>query len=264
MRNLGQTGDVDHMRTEFIGIASHQLRTPLATISWYVEMLMSEDAGTLNEDQKAFLKEIRSSVTRMVQLVNNLLNASRLEAGHLSVEPKSTEIEPFVREIIHELEPLAMQNHSTLRFKGSKTKLPPVSVDTTLLSQVIHNFLTNAVRYSLPGENMIDIALLRKGGSYVISVSDEGIGIPKQSQTRIFEEFFRAENAREHAADGSGLGLYLAKMIMEASGGKIWFVSPTRYRKGKSGIREGYGSSFFASFPAKGMRGRKGERRLAE
>jgi signal transduction histidine kinase len=93
-------------------------------------------------------------------------------------------------------------------------------------------------------------------------VSDEGIGIPKQAQSRIFEHFFRAENAREHAADGSGLGLYLAKMIMETAGGKIWFKSPIKFRKGPSGMKEGFGSTFYASIPVGGMRGREGERRL--
>jgi len=255
--------DVDRLKTEFIGIASHQLRTPLATIGWYVEMLASGDAGTLTEDQKVFLTEIRSSVNRMTRLVNNLLNASRLESGRLKIEPKLTDPYPFIRDIIHEVEPLAQRNHSTIRFVEPKAKLPPVSIDEVLLRQVVHNFLINAIRYSLPGENTIEVTLARKGGSYVIGVSDEGIGVPKQAQKRIFEEFYRAENARAHAADGSGLGLYLAKMIMEASGGKIWFVSPTRYRKGKSGIREGYGSAFFASFPVRGMRRRRGERNLA-
>ncbi len=226
--------DVDKLKNEFVGIASHQLRTPLATMSWYVEMLRSEDAGKLTDQQKEFLGEVYTGIQRMVRLVNNLLNVSRIESGHLKIEPKLTPMEPFIKDIIHELDPLARKNHSTVTFKEPKTPLPPVAIDATLLRQVVHNFLTNAIRYSLPGENAIEVALVRERGSYVVSVSDEGIGIPKAAQSRIFEHFYRAENAREHAADGSGLGLYLAKMIMETAGGKIWFKSPIRYRKGKA------------------------------
>jgi signal transduction histidine kinase len=255
--------DVDRLKNEFVGIASHQLRTPLATINWYVEMLKSEDAGKLNSEQKEFVDEVDAGIKRMVRLVNNLLNVSRIESGHLKIEPKLTEMEPFIEDIIKEIGPLAIENHSTIVFKKPKTPLPPVAIDATLLRQVVHNFLTNAIRYSLPGENTIDVVLSKEKGSYVVSVSDEGIGIPKQAQARIFEHFFRAENAREHAADGSGLGLFLAKMIMETAGGRIWFKSPTKYRKGKAGIREGYGTAFYASVPVGGMKKHHGERELA-
>jgi signal transduction histidine kinase len=260
----GKKSEMDKLKTEFVGIASHQLRTPLATINWYVEMLRSEDAGKLNDQQKQFLTEVYTGIQRMVRLVNNLLNVSRIESGHLKIEPKLTQMEPFIKEIIHELEPLAMKNHSTVKFKEGKSFLPPVAIDATLIRQVIHNFLTNAIRYSMPGDNVIDVALTRRKDSYVVSVSDEGIGIPKAAQSRIFEHFYRADNAREHAADGSGLGLYLAKMIMETAGGKIWFKSPIKSRKGPSGMSEGFGTTFYASIPVGGMMGHEGERRLAE
>jgi len=255
--------DVDRLKNEFVGIASHQLRTPLATINWYVEMLKSGDAGKLNEEQKTFLNEVDAGIKRMVRLVNNLLNVSRIESGHLKIEPKLTDMESFVRDIIHEIHPLAIENHSTIVFKAPKAALPPAAIDATLMRQVVHNFLTNAIRYSLPGENRIEVALYKDKGSYVVSVSDEGIGIPKAAQARIFEHFYRAENAREHAADGSGLGLFLAKMIMETAGGRIWFKSPIRYRKGQAGNREGYGCTFFAAVPVGGMKRHRGERELA-
>ncbi len=252
LHDITHIKEIDRMKTEFVSVASHQLRTPLTSINWYVEMLQSGDAGKLNNEQQGFLNEIYTSSVRMVKLVNDLLNVSRIETGRLKVEPKPLYLDEFIESIIHELEVMAKDYACTMTFKKSEKRLPKIAIDETLMRQVIHNLINNAIRYSLAGACSVHVALEQKNHDYVVSVADQGIGIPKEAQGRIFEKFFRADNAREQEAEGSGIGLYIAKMIVEASGGKLWFESTM-----------GKGTTFYLSIPREGMRAHAGERGLA-
>lgn len=258
--------ELERMKTDFVSIASHQLRTPLTAINWYVEMLLSGDAGQLTQDQRSYLQEIEISTKRMVTLVNDLLNVSRIETGRLKIEPVSIDIVAFAKDVIHELMPWAQAKSCSIKLNVSQESLPYIPIDASLMRQVIDNLLTNAIRYSSPLKEC-DIALtltLQNEGiapeandpfvpssSLIIAVSDKGIGIPQESQPRIFEKFFRADNAATTEVRGSGLGLYLAKMIVEASGGKIWFES-----------QEGEGATFYVAIPMQGMVKKAGERGL--
>lgn len=205
----------------------------------------------------------------MIALVNDLLNVSRLETGRLKIEPKPTQIEDFIQSIIDEAVPMANSHKCKIIFQKPKKKLPKIPVDPTLMRQVIHNLITNAIRYSPKKEGRVIITLKqvtidnlqltkkeKVKGQVLISVADSGVGIPEEAQSRIFEKFFRADNAIKAEAEGSGLGLYVAKMIMEASGGKIWFESPPKGNK--------TGAIFYASLPIKGMGKKEGEKSLAE
>lgn len=255
--------EIDRMKTEFVSVASHQLRTPLTSINWYVEMLQSGDAGELNKNQKVFLDEIYKGSVRMVKLVNELLNVSRLETGRLRVSPKPTYLDELIEDIIHELEAMANKYGCELIFKKPKKRLPKIALDEMLMRQVIHNFITNAIRYSSVGKDKVTVSLLEQVDEYLVSVADQGIGIPKEAQGKIFQKFFRADNARKKEGEGSGIGMYISKMIMDASMGRIWFESPNRKIKNTKGKSEGGGTTFYAAIPKKGMLAHEGERGLA-
>ncbi|MFC1595121.1 ATP-binding protein, partial [Patescibacteria group bacterium] len=247
---------IDKMKTEFVSVASHQLRTPLTAIKLFVEMLIKGEVGKLAGKQKSYMQDIQQSTERMIKLVNDLLNVSRLETGKLKVDPKSVQLEDFVQGIMDDVLPLVNKKKCKIALNKPQQLLPSVPIDTTLLGQVIHNLLTNAIRYSVNKKCGIVVALgYGKGRSksdIIISVQDNGIGIPKKVQPRIFDKFFRADNATKFDPEGSGLGMYVAKMIMEVSGGKIWFES-----------REGKGTTFYVAIPAMGMKQRAGIRTLA-
>ena len=246
--------EIDRMKTEFVSLASHQLRTPLTSINWYLEILMEGDDGTLNKAQMAHLKEVYQSSKGMLKLIEDLLNISRVESGRLKVEPKRTNLVRFIQGVIEEVRPLGKEKRCAIFFKKPAGKPPSVLIDPTLLRQVIHNFLTNAIRYSKKTDCRISVSLFEGGGNYIVSVKDNGIGIPKNEQQRIFERFYRAANAIESMSEGSsGLGLYIAKLLIDMIGGKIWFES--------KGV--GKGSTFYVSIPKKGMKKKEGEKGLA-
>lgn len=235
-----------------MSLASHQLRTPLTSINWYIEMLQAGDAGDLNDKQKEFISEVYKGSKRMVQLVNDLLNVSRLETGRLKIEPVPTDLIAFIQGIRKEVEPQVVDAGCHVSLEFPEKKLDGVSVDKVLLRQVIINLLINAVRYSAVGKNgRVGVSLAVGPQTYTISVKDNGIGIPKEAQTRIFGKFYRADNARTVVADGNGLGLYLAKQIMDSSGGGIGFDSDP-----------GKGTTFYVIIPLTGMMSKQGEKGL--
>lgn len=241
---------IDKAKTEFVSLASHQLRTPLTSINWYIELLQGGDAGKLNKKQNEFLSEVYNGSQRMVQLVNDLLNVSRLETGRLKIEPVPTDMTAFITEVRKEVEPAIKDTGCMVLFEFPEKKIV-ANVDKTLLRQVIVNLLTNAIFYSSvekKGQVIVSLAANLKG--YKISIKDNGIGIPKESQGRIFEKFYRSDNARSVVPNGNGLGLYLAKQIMESSGGAIGFDT------------SGRGTIFYVTIPLTGMRTKEGEKGL--
>lgn len=252
-RDVAREREIDKMKTEFVSVASHQLRTPLTAIKLFIEMLGNEEVGKLNPEQKDYIENVQQSTKRMINLVNDLLNVSRIEMGRLKIEPKPTQLKEFIQSIINESKLIFKEHKCKVIFKKLTTEIPKIPLDQTLIRQVIHNLITNAIKYSNSDRCGILVKLDQKGDSYIISVQDNGIGIPKEAQSRIFQKFFRADNAQKEEVDGSGLGLYVAKMILEKSGGKIWFKS-----------EEDKGTTFFVSLPKKGMQVKKGEMGLID
>ncbi len=253
LHDITKMKEIAQMKTEFVSVASHQLRTPLTAIKLFTEMLYNGEVGKLSKAQKEYLDNVYQSVERMVRLVNDLLNISRLESGRLSVVPEPTDLPQFIQAIIDEVKPMADLKKCQIIFQKPKKKLPKIPLDPNLMRQVVHNLVVNAIKYS--GEKNPKIVVSLKDydkNNILISVKDNGMGIPKEMQKRIFQKFFRADNAVKAVTEGTGLGLYVSKMITESSGGKIWFES-----------QENKGSEFFVILPKKGMKRKKGDKTLA-
>jgi PAS domain S-box-containing protein len=259
-RDITKETEIDKAKTEFVSLASHQLKTPLSAINWYSELLLSQESGTLNQQQQDYLAEITSGSKRMVDLVNALLNVSRLELGTFSIEPAMVEILPIVRSVLDELKSEIDAKDLTLHEKHDT--LPAISADPNLTRIVVQNILTNAVKYT-PQGGSVTVRLLKaqKGStvatktieadSILYSVTDTGYGIPKKQQSKIFTKLFRADNVQEKDTDGTGLGLYIIKSILDSFGGAIWFESA-----------ENKGTTFYITIPLTGMVAKEGSRTL--
>lgn len=238
-RDITQEKEIDKIKSEFVFLASHQLRTPLSTINWYVEMLLSGDAGPINEDQKKYLQEVYDGNHRMVEMVNDLLNVSRLDLGTLAVQLVPINITELISEVEKE-GASAIEDKKLKIEKNIPTDLPEISSDIKMIRMLLQNLITNAIKYTPPGGTVTVSVETPNKKEYQLTVADTGYGIPAAAQDKIFTKLFRAENVMEKEITGTGLGLYMVKSIVEQLGGKIWFES-----------KENVGTKFFVSFPFK-------------
>lgn len=236
--DITKTKAVERTKSEFISLASHQLRTPLSAAKWFGKMLMDGEAGELTKTQKEYLRKVNESNEREIQLVNSLLSVSRIESGKIKIEPKETDVRNLIGSVISDIEVNLQKSSRKIKFVAEK-ELPLMLIDPDLIRHVLVNLLTNSVRYTKEN-GKIDVEAKVTNGEFVVKIADDGIGVPQEEQKRLFEKFFRATNALKKETDGSGLGLYLAKTIIESSGGKIWFKS-----------KENHGTTFWFSLPLK-------------
>ena len=227
---------LDDAKDEFIGMASHQLRTPLTSIKGYISMILEGDLGKINTAQRQALKEAFDSSQRMVFLISDFLNVSRIRTGKFALELTETNLTQIVSEEIGQLRDMAGLRGQEIVFTPP-ANFPLVTLDEMKIRQVMMNMIDNAIFYT-PKEGRIEIILEHNKKEVVFKVSDNGIGVPLADQHRLFTKFFRASNARNARPDGTGLGLFMAQKIISAQGGKVIFKSV-----------QGEGSTFGFRFP---------------
>jgi signal transduction histidine kinase len=235
--NNGKLKNIDALKSEFVSIVAHQLRTPLAGIKWTLDMLINGDLGTLTVEQKTFLLKIHEGNERMIRFVNDLLSINRIETGRLEYNFTPINLQHVAESVLLDIYPLANKKQVSINFRGKGLKIPLVAADPEKIRVVFQNILENAVKYTGSGGH-VTLELRNRGGEVLTTVNDDGIGMPKEEQKAIFTRFYRAPSAVKMQTEGSGLGLYLVKAIVEAHGGKVWFESD----KGK-------GSTFYFSIP---------------
>lgn len=247
-RDISEERAVDKAKSEFVSLTSHQLRTPLTTIKWYVQMLLSGDAGEINSEQRDYLNEVLLGADEMLSLLTAFLNVSRIELGTFAVVPEEVSVEEVSESVIKELTPDLLKKKINLK-KNYSTKLPTLKADRKLLRIIFQNLITNAIKYT-PESGDIELKLNIVQKKFVIIVKDTGYGIPEGEQSQIFKKMFRASNAFVNNTEGSGLGLYLIKSILDSVNGKIRFTS-----------KEGWGTEFTVTLPLSGMKSKKGTKK---
>jgi len=250
-RDITHEYEIDKAKTEFVSLASHQLKTPLSSINWYTEMLLSGDTGKMTPMQKKYIQEVHSGNKRMIDLVNSLLNVSRLEMSTFLVKPQKTNVLKIANDVIKEMLPYSTKKEIAIKRNYDK-ELPEISVDPKLLRIIFQNLLSNSLKYTKK-KGDVELKIFKDEKNLKIEVSDNGMGIPENQKRNIFSKFFRADNVRQTETEGTGLGLYLVKSIIEHSDGKISF---------KSSLNKG--TTFFISLPLSGMKAKKGTREISE
>ncbi len=244
-RDITKEREIDQAKTEFVSLASHQLRTPTTAINWFARMLLNERVGKLNADQRRYVSSLHEVSQQMGELISVLLDVSRMELGTFSVKPEKASLENIAESCIQNLAPELETKKITIR-TNYEPKLPKVLVDPKWVYIIFQNLLTNAINYSSPSSAVqLSIKLEQDGGdkSYLITVEDSGIGIPLLEQDKIFTKLFRAGNAKKAVPSGTGLGLYIVKSILEHTGGAVWFKSVV-----------GRGTAFYVRLPLTGMK----------
>ncbi|MCX6718230.1 MAG: ATP-binding protein [Candidatus Staskawiczbacteria bacterium] len=247
---------VDKAKTEFISLASHQLKTPPTAIKLLAERILGGKLGKINKKQKEYLNDISFSNQRMIDIVNTLLDVSHIEMGTFNIELQEKNIGAVVKNILRDLKPLFEKSKLKLEEKCQKNSNMAL-IDEPLFRMVINNIVVNAINYTPEkGKIKVECRQINKGetlgekffdeDSFAVIVSDTGCGIPEAQQDKIFTKFFRADNVRQKQASGTGLGLYLVKSILDNSGGTIWFSS-----------KENEGAIFYVAIPTTGMRSKK-------
>ena len=214
---------LDEAKDEFISMASHQLRTPLTSVKGYISMLMEGDVGHVTKDQKKLLEEAFMSSERMVRLIGDFLNVSRLQTGKFVIDKHPVDMAQLVEDELDALSTNAATRGLHFSYRKPK-KIPVLALDENKIQQVIMNFSDNALYYSKEKTKII-VRLKVVDGWLEFTVKDTGIGVPKEQQEHLFQKFFRATNARQQRPDGTGVGLFLAKKVIDAHGGEIIFSS---------------------------------------
>lgn len=239
LRNTNQRlKALDETKDDFISMASHQLRTPLTSVKGYLSMVVEGDAGDITPLQKQMLTQAYTSSQRMVYLISDLLNVSRLKTGKFVITPTKVSLADMVEEEVAQLKDTAAGRGIGLIF-DKPAEWPMTYLDDTKVRQVVMNFMDNAIYYSRPG-GTVTIKLDETPEAIELKIKDDGIGVPKAEQRHLFTKFYRANNARQIRPDGTGLGLFMAKKVIVAQGGTLLFRST-----------EGKGSTFGFSFAKK-------------
>ncbi len=227
---------VSEIKSDFLSVAAHQMRTPLSIMKWVFSMILEGDLGDITDKQREFLSKGLISNNQMIRLISDLLDVSRIENGKFGYKFAKASIADIIKETAEKFTARAKSKEIEILFEQD-IDLPELDLDASRIAMVLENIIDNAIRYS-PSKSNVIIKVKRDKEAILVSVSDSGIGIPEHQKKNMFIRFFRAENAVRTQTEGSGLGLFVAKAIIEKHGGKIWFES-----------KEGKGTTFYFTIP---------------
>ncbi|MFH1036732.1 MAG: ATP-binding protein [Patescibacteria group bacterium] len=230
---------IERIKTEFVSISAHQLRTPLAAIKWTLRMILDGDVGSVSQEQREYLEKTYISNERMINLINDLLDVTRIEEGRYLYKPVPTDLDLVVQFVISACKEDILRKNLKVEFQKPEKKLPRLMLDVEKIKLAVQNFMENAIKYT-PSDGQITVALKPLEKEVEFSIKDTGAGIPQDQQGRVFTKFFRGSNVVRIDTEGTGLGLFITKNIIEAHGGKVWFES-----------EEGKGTTFYFTLPVK-------------
>jgi two-component system, OmpR family, phosphate regulon sensor histidine kinase PhoR len=230
--------EVSKLKSEFIDIVSHQMRSPLTNLKWTIELLASKEIKFDTVKEAEYYENIKENIERMVELIDDLLVVSKVEDNEAAVRKVDFSFDDMVKDIVSRYQVFSKASNVEMKF-SCQENLPKIFADSSWLKLAVENLIDNAMHYT-KGGGKIDIYLKIQENKFLFSVKDSGIGIPEIDQKFIFQKFFRAQNVSKKETRGSGLGLYITKKIIEKSGGKIWFES-----------KEGIGTAFNFILPIK-------------
>ncbi|MCH8863389.1 MAG: hypothetical protein IID51_12905, partial [Proteobacteria bacterium] len=215
---------IELLKTEFVSLAAHQLRTPLSAMKWATQMLLDGDAGKLTEEQEELLQKSFQSTDRMIRLINDLLNVTRIEEGRYLYRPTLQQIGDIIKNMVQSYQDTAKQKKIRLELKMPQKEIPRIVVDMEKIQLVIQNLLENALHYTSPGGE-VTVELHYDTKEVRVSFEDTGIGIPVEQQEVIFERFTQADPSPTRVYEGTGLGLSISKQLVMLMGGRIWVES---------------------------------------
>ena len=228
--------EIDIAKSEFVSLASHQLRTPISGMRWSAELLLRDEEGVLTDAQKRYVERLLASIQRMSTLVDEFLQVSRFELGTRVLKAEPVMLRNLFEEIYLEQETNAAKKSLQIT-KEYDADILEIQSDIGLVRMIVTNLYTNAIKYSKEGGEIL-LAFRKKGEELEIEVKDSGMGIPESEQERVFSKIFRASNAIKEVPDGTGLGLYIVHKAVEKLQGRITFLSA-----------EGVGTSFVVTIP---------------
>jgi len=239
IRDITEEKLLERSKSEFVAIASHQLRTPLTVTRGNTEMLLDESSGKINKEQREMLNIMLTANDRLIALVNDILDVTKIEQGNLELNLEDIKIEEVVGGVVSDLKEYAKKNDVSIKYQKPREKMPFVVGDKIRLHQVFQNLIDNAIRYSRHKKGLkskVEISFRISDSTIETKVADNGIGIPKSEQSKIFEQFYCASNA----SGGTGLGLYIVKSIITQLDGRVWLES-----------EENKGTTFYFTLPIK-------------
>ena len=229
---------LDQIKSAFISTAAHELRSPLTALSGYLELLHDNDTSNLTDQQKNYLLVIEESTQRLVSIINDLLDVTRIESGRVALVLQATDLAGLIEQATAAYADQLRDREIQLTL-DTPAGLPPALCDETRTSQILDHLLSNAVKFTqLGGSITVSLERASEDGFLLLVVEDSGVGIPRSEHDRIFERFYRASNAAYSGAAGAGLGLHIARALIELHGGRIWLESDVER-----------GSTFYVTLP---------------
>jgi signal transduction histidine kinase len=263
-QSFERISEASRMKTEFINVVSHQLRSPLTNLKWATDFLKTETSKKLNSSEAEYFTVLEENCARMNQLVNDLLTVSRIEQKQLKESRETVSLPKLLKKIVNETNAFAIASNVKIKTKIDE-KIPEISCTNSHVKTVFENLINNAIRYcsiddsdSKKHQGLVEIKLNTKNNKIYFEIKDNGVGIPVEDQKFIFQKFFRAKNILKHQTQGSGLGLFIVKAIIEKMGGKVGFMSKidkgaTFWLGGKVGFMSKIdkGATFWFTLPIK-------------